>query len=231
LKKEMPEQIVQIIWIAAGALAAMLVWALTIAYVYLDTNRRELSGGGQFIWVLLAALLPLIGFFAYLFARGLSRFISPGVLNAVEPRGSTLARPAEERQHTVFAAMPQKPAPAVGRQAPGVASTLYTASQAYIVSVIEGPHTGEVFSLKKLPALIGRGSGSFIRLDNDQGVSRRHAELYERTGELHIKDLQSSHGTHVNGQKIDDWRLKSGDQVRVGISVFRVEMNGKQDAD
>lgn len=227
----MPEQISQIIWIAAGALAAMLVWALSIAYVYLDSSRRGFSGGEQFIWVLLAALLPLIGCFAYLFARGMSRFISPGSLSTIEPRGSTLSRPSEERKHTVMAAVPQKPAPAREHKTPGDAPTLYKASQAYTLSIIEGPHTGEIFSLRKLPALIGRGSQSFIRLDNDLGVSRRHAELYEKAGELYIKDLKSSHGTHVNGRNIDDKSLKTGDQVRIGVSVLTVEINGKQDAD
>jgi hypothetical protein len=227
----MPEQVSQIIWIAAGALAAMLVWALTIAYVYLDSNRRQLSGGEQIIWILLAALLPVIGFLAYLLARGLARFISPGSLSALEPRGSTLPRPAEERQHTVFAAMPHKPAPVIEHKAPGEIRTLSKASQAYTLSIIEGPHTGEVFSLGKLPALAGRGSGSFIRLDNDLGVSRRHAELYEQGGELFIRDLKSSHGTHVNGQNTENMRLKSGDQVRIGVSVLKVEINGKQDAD
>lgn len=226
----MPEQISQIIWIAAGALAAMLVWALSIAYVYLDSNRRGISGGEQFIWVLLAALLPLIGFLAYLFARGLSRFISPGSLGALEPRGSTLPRPAEQRQYTVMAAVPPKPAHPVERKASVDERTLRKASQDYTISIIEGPHTGEVFSLRKLPALIGRGSQSFIRLDNDLGVSRRHAELYERAGELYVMDLKSSHGTQVNGQTIGDECLKTGDQVRIGISVLKVEINGKQDA-
>jgi hypothetical protein len=226
----MPEQITQIIWIAAGALTAMLVWALSIAYVYLDSNRRQLTGGEQFIWVLLAALLPLIGFFAYLMARGLSRFISPGSLNAIEPRGSTLPRPVEERQHTIAAVNPQNQAPVVERKAASNARTLYKASQAYTLSIIEGPHTGEVFSLRKLPALIGRGSGSFIRLDNDLGVSRRHAELYEQDGQLYIKDLKSSHGTYVNSSNIDDRRLKDGDQVQIGITILKVEINGKQDA-
>jgi hypothetical protein len=226
----MPEQIYQIIWIAAGALAAVLVWALTIAYVYLDSSRRGFSVSEQFIWVLLAALLPLIGFLAYLFARGLSRFISPGSLRTEQPRGSTLPRPEEERQHTVVAAIPQQPLVGGERKTPGNAITLYNASRAYNLSIIDGPHTGEIFSLRKLPALVGRGSGSFIRLDNDLGVSRRHAQLYEQGGELYIKDLKSSHGTHVNGQAIDDKRLQNGDQVRIGISVLTVEINGKQDA-
>lgn len=223
----MPEQISQIMMIAVGALAAMLVWALSIAYVYLDSNRRGLSGGEQFIWVLLAALLPLIGFIAYLFARGLARFISPGSLRTLEPRGSTLARPADERRHTIVAALPQQP----GRKMAVNDRTVSKASQEYTLSIVEGPHTGEIFSLSKLPALIGRGSQTFVRLDNDLGVSRRHAELYEQDGELHIKDLNSSHGLLVNGHKFVEKRLQTGDQVRIGVSLLTVKIDGGKNAD
>jgi hypothetical protein len=226
----MPEQISHIIIIAAGALVGMLLWAFSITYVYLDSNRRGVSGGEQFIWVLLSALLPLIGFLAYLFAGGLSRFISPGSLRKLEPRGSTLPRPAQERNYTVMAAIPHPPAPASKQTGRGHERTLSKASQAYDLIVIEGPHTGEIFSLGKLPALIGRGSQTFIRLDNDLGVSRRHAELYEQDGELHIKDLNSNHGIYINGHKIGDKRLESGDQVRLGVSVLTVKINGTKHA-
>jgi hypothetical protein len=226
----MPEQISQIIIIATGALVGMLLWAFSIAYVYLDSNRRGLPGSEQFIWVLLSALLPLIGFFAYLFAGGLSRFISPGSLRTLEPRGPTLSKPAEEHKYTVMAAHPQPHAPASRKSGSRRERTLSKASQAYDLEVIEGPHKGEIFRLGKLPALVGRGSQTFLRLDNDLGVSRLHAELYEQDGELYIKDLNSNHGIHVNGYKIGDTRLESGDQVRLGVSVLTVKINGTKHA-
>jgi hypothetical protein len=226
----MPEQISQIIIIAGSAFVAMLVWAFSIAYVYLDSSRRRLSGGEQFVWMLLAALLPLIGFFAYLFARVLSRFISPESMTMMETRGSTLPRPVEDRNHTILALQSQQSAYVGNKEIAGDERTLSKTSQAYTLSIIEGPHTGEVFALDKLPAIIGRGSHSFIRLDDDLGVSRRHAELYELDGELHIKDLNSTHGIHVNGNRVDDRRLQTGDRVQIARSVLTVMINGVKDA-
>jgi hypothetical protein len=227
---DMPEQITQIIIIAGGALGAVLIWALTIAYVYLDSSRRRLPGGEQFIWVSLAALLPLIGFLAYGFARGLARFISPESMTVMEARGATLPRPADERKHTVLAhPLRQPPRPAEKGKARDP-RTLSKASQVYTLSIIEGPHTGETFSVTQLPAILGRGSRSDIRLDNDLGISRQHAELYELEGELQIKDLHSSHGTHVNGAKVDNRRLQTGDRVQVGVSILTVKINGVKHA-
>ena len=226
----MPEQISQIIIIAGSAFVVMLIWAFSIAYVYLDSNRRRLSGGEQVIWMLLAALLPLIGFFAYLFARVLSRFISPGEMTIMETRGSTLSRPVESRSHTVLAPQPQQSARALNRKKAADQRTLSKTSHAYTLSVIEGPHKGEIFNPSKLPAIIGRGSKSFIRLDNDLGISRQQAELYELEGELHINDLNSSHGTYVNGNRVNDRHLQSGDQVQIGSSVLIILINGVKDA-
>jgi pSer/pThr/pTyr-binding forkhead associated (FHA) protein len=64
-----------------------------------------------------------------------------------------------------------------------------------------------------------------IRLDADHSISRRHAEVYERSGAVYIRDLDSTHGTQVNGIWIADQRLEPGDEVQVGGStlVFKVQ--------
>jgi pSer/pThr/pTyr-binding forkhead associated (FHA) protein len=43
--------------------------------------------------------------------------------------------------------------------------------------------------IENLPAQIARGSDAAIRLDGD-GVSRKHAEIYEREGILRIHDAE-----------------------------------------
>ena len=78
--------------------------------------------------------------------------------------------------------------------------------------------------MENLPAKIGRGLDVSIRLDGDQLVSRLHAEIYEQSGVLRIRDLNSTHGTKVNDFSITDKSLDPGDQIRVGISILRVEV-------
>ncbi len=48
------------------------------------------------------------------------------------------------------------------------------------------------------------------------GVSRRHAVFMARNGEFGVKDMDSSNGTYLNGQRITrPMRLRSGDVIRI----------------
>jgi pSer/pThr/pTyr-binding forkhead associated (FHA) protein len=62
---------------------------------------------------------------------------------------------------------------------------------------------------------VGRGPDNAIRIDNPS-VSGRHAQL-QRVGDIYrLKDLDSTNGTLVNGQKINETALRFGDRIRFG---------------
>ncbi|MCA9299965.1 MAG: FHA domain-containing protein, partial [Phycisphaerales bacterium] len=88
------------------------------------------------------------------------------------------------------------------------------------LTVLQGPDKGRKFELPNHePQLIGRSSEALPISDNT--VSRRHAELTPDDGIWWIRDLESQNGTYVNGIRITDrTRLRSGDQIRVGSSLF-----------
>lgn len=70
------------------------------------------------------------------------------------------------------------------------------------------------FPLKTPLVTIGR------RLDNqlvleDAHVSRQHAQLKARGGRYRLYDLDSTVGTRVNGNSINDWVLQPGDVVSI----------------
>jgi hypothetical protein len=63
---------------------------------------------------------------------------------------------------------------------------------------------------------IGRDSGNQVVL-NDNLISRRHAQLIiADNGQVMIKDLNSSNGTYVNGNRITESFLNAGDIVKCG---------------
>jgi len=63
---------------------------------------------------------------------------------------------------------------------------------------------------------IGRATGADFILD-EALVSRVHCRLTAlRNGELELRDLESTNGTYVNGQRVERARLDSGDVVQVG---------------
>jgi two-component system NtrC family sensor kinase len=96
-----------------------------------------------------------------------------------------------------------------------------------ILTVIQGPDRGRKFELpSNEPQLIGRSSEALPI--NDNTVSRRHAELTPDDGQWYIADLSSQNGTYLNGVRLAERvRLKSGDQIRVGSTLF---VFGKADA-
>ena len=73
--------------------------------------------------------------------------------------------------------------------------------------------------------MLGRDSAADITLD-DPGVSRRHAEIRVTHDGPHLvmglRDLGSTNGTYVNGERIASQRLSDGDRVTVGRVSFIV---------
>jgi pSer/pThr/pTyr-binding forkhead associated (FHA) protein len=79
------------------------------------------------------------------------------------------------------------------------------------------------FPVDRPSVRIGRGSGNEIVLQDTQ-ISRQHAEISQQGDQYFIRDLGSTNGTFVNGQRVTQLRpLHPGDQVQVGDTVFAFE--------
>jgi pSer/pThr/pTyr-binding forkhead associated (FHA) protein len=67
---------------------------------------------------------------------------------------------------------------------------------------------------------IGRATGADFIIDAAL-VSRVHCRVSALAGgELEIKDLESTNGTYVNGERIETARLAPGDRLQVGRVEF-----------
>jgi pSer/pThr/pTyr-binding forkhead associated (FHA) protein len=62
---------------------------------------------------------------------------------------------------------------------------------------------------------IGRVEGVDLVLD-DKGISRKHCEVVKSAESWLLRDLGSSNGSFVNGQKVTERALRDGDQIRLG---------------
>lgn len=225
----MSDQLVAILIISGVGLLCALLWGFSIAFVFWDVNRRQTPGREQFAWLALTLVIPFVGFVAYLFTRLLNRFLSPSPQReqvkskrftavkrpeGLDERLPTLAAIELNREtHLELKAAEQKNRP--------------TPLATYSLAVVEGPDTGREYVIRRLPLRIGRGPQADIALNEDLGVSRKHAEIYARGDILRIRDLQSAHGTLVNGFSIDDKSLDSGDRIKVGQTslLFMLEDN------
>ena len=70
--------------------------------------------------------------------------------------------------------------------------------------------------------LVGRHPECDVRIDSPQ-VSRRHCCLALAYDRLTIRDLGSRNGVRVNGQIVDEARLKPGDEVAIGQFLYRLD--------
>lgn len=84
---------------------------------------------------------------------------------------------------------------------------------------------GDTYPLLSAITIIGRDGHADITLD-DPGVSRRHAEVRVTHDGPHLvvglRDLGSTNGTFVNGERVGSQRLDDGDRVTVGRVSFIV---------
>jgi transcriptional regulator with GAF, ATPase, and Fis domain len=84
---------------------------------------------------------------------------------------------------------------------------------------VRGAFRGMSFPLPQGDVSIGRAATNDICLE-DVLVSRRHCAVRTSAGQCTIVDLGSQNGTFVNSLPVTEQRLKPGDHVEIGGSVF-----------
>jgi two-component system, cell cycle response regulator len=89
---------------------------------------------------------------------------------------------------------------------------------AYLI-VLQGSNVGSMYKIDGPEVLIGRASAAGLRL-HDDGISRRHARILQKDGELFIEDLESANGTLVNGERVQKQSLQDGDKIRFGSTTI-----------
>lgn len=82
-------------------------------------------------------------------------------------------------------------------------------------------------SLKDGPFCLGRGESADLPV-NSTRVSREHAVIERCNGQWRVRDLHSTNGTFVNGERIDEAPLSDGDVLKVADTEFHFHV--EQDA-
>ncbi len=91
------------------------------------------------------------------------------------------------------------------------------------LSVVKGPHAGQVFHLNKEKMMIGRGPENDIVLMNDPQVSRSHAQIILTERDFEIIKISQKNNVLVDGETVDQWKLVSGSTFVVGDSEIKFE--------
>ncbi len=92
-----------------------------------------------------------------------------------------------------------------------------------VLRVISGPHLGKEYVFDRHETfVVGRSSQVHFPVPEDRFLSRDHFLIEFNPPICYLKDMGSTNGTKVNGQLVDEVRLRDGDIISAGKSSFVV---------
>ena len=92
--------------------------------------------------------------------------------------------------------------------------------QRYFLRFESGERKGETIPIPASGLTIGRRPGHTLQI-TDSSVSGNHAELRIAGGQVLLKDLGSTNGTRVEGQRVQEQRLQPGERLQFGtVELF-----------
>ena len=82
--------------------------------------------------------------------------------------------------------------------------------------------TGRIFDLNVERTTVGRVEDNTFQIA-DGSVSSHHAEILLQGSDIVIRDLNSTNGTFINGEKITETVLKPGQTLRLGQVELKID--------
>lgn len=92
----------------------------------------------------------------------------------------------------------------------------YSAPRPAVLIVVNPSGNRSRVPLEPLPFVVGRQAGGQLML-RDNRISRAHARIVAVNGNYIVEDLESRHGTFVNGERVQKHTLKPGDRIEFGF--------------
>src|SRR4051794_2870255 len=84
------------------------------------------------------------------------------------------------------------------------------------LQILSGPLAGRLYKIDRDLMVIGRNPDCDLVLA-PKSVSRRHAQIVRRGPDYVLKDLNSTRGTYINGEKLaQPTALQNGCTVQIG---------------
>lgn len=87
---------------------------------------------------------------------------------------------------------------------------------------------GSDIPVDRAMVVVGRHPQCDARLDSIR-ISRRHCCMTQDHGDLIVRDLGSTNGIRINGQRVEMGRLRPGDELSIAHIRFRLDSGNSQE--
>jgi predicted Zn finger-like uncharacterized protein len=96
----------------------------------------------------------------------------------------------------------------------------------YSLAVLQGKASGQIFQIQKVRTMLGRADADIV-LD-DPECSRQHATLEVLGSRVVVTDLDSTNGTFVQGERIENAELENHNEFRIGEHVLMLIVTDRE---
>ena len=94
------------------------------------------------------------------------------------------------------------------------------------IEIVSGPEKGRTLQLSDNQVLrVGRSKKADVAFALDKSISSLHFSLECADQTCRIKDLNSRNGTFLNGRRVTEAVLKTGDEILVGNTTCVVSVH------
>ncbi|MBI4126828.1 MAG: FHA domain-containing protein [Deltaproteobacteria bacterium] len=87
--------------------------------------------------------------------------------------------------------------------------------------IVKGPHAGATYAITDVLSM-GRADSNTIVV-RDGKASRQHCKIERKGNDYFLLDLNSSNGTTVNGERVEEHILVNNDKVQIGDCVLQFQ--------
>ncbi|MFN7936164.1 MAG: DUF4123 domain-containing protein [Bryobacteraceae bacterium] len=101
-----------------------------------------------------------------------------------------------------------------------------------VLEILDGPLAGRTVELAPGESVsVGRTAKSQLMLPHDNFLSGMHFLVENTPGGVVLRDCNSSNGTWVNGDRVNERPVSEGDQISAGQTRFRLYSEAADDVD
>ena len=94
----------------------------------------------------------------------------------------------------------------------------------FYLEIVAGPQAGSQYPLGESLLTIGRLPSADISFPEDNFISGMHCAIQSLNETVQLKDLNSTNGTYLNGERISEARVNPGDRFKAGSIVFELHV-------